>query len=368
MAVVVESVTVVAESVGVVAESMATIVESVTAVVEADSDAILAAGSEKMPVEEVVVDDAESDVPAAAEVEDAVGAVVLTSKDDPLAMVLEATDRSAPSSSSSSESSPESLPKLLSSSSPEAPELSSVSSPEPLAPEGGAIALMGPVPAAGATTGAAGVKTKVTFRAWEAGSESKAFADDACDGGVVASVQSSSRFFTKSCARFVPAGAALDIESVAVEAESEELVAEELLEDAVEEGPLPADVVAVELSGPDTLPSGSSEGSELFEDHIGRMTPVAGSKAKSWLLCSPPAVLLAMHSSTVNGDGAGGFGSNVAQYGSICAVSSLKTGICNATWMNERSVELPADVELSADVELLGDVELAAPGVATRYI
>ena len=71
-----------------------------------------------------------------------------------------------------------------------------------------------------------------------------------------------------------------------------------------------------------------------------------------------------MHFSTVNGDGTGGLGSKVAQYESICAVSALKTGICNATWMNERSI----DVELPADVELAADVELVAPGVATRYI
>lgn len=71
-----------------------------------------------------------------------------------------------------------------------------------------------------------------------------------------------------------------------------------------------------------------------------------------------------MHTSTVNGDGAGGFGSKVAQYGSICAVSALKTGICNATCINDRSDE----VELPADVELPDDVELAAPGVAMRYI
>lgn len=155
----------------------------------------------------------------------------------------------------------------------------------------------------------------------------------------------------------MPVGTALDVEFVAVEAEADELVAEEV-SDADEDAPLPADVdAAVELSGPVTLPSESSEGSELFEDHIGRMTPVAGSKAKSWLLCSPPAVLLAIHSSTVNGDGAGGLGSKVAQYGSICAVSALKTGICSATWMNEGS----ADVELPADVELSEDVELVAP-------
>lgn len=79
----------------------------------------------------------------------------------------------------------------------------------------------------------------------------------------------------------MPVGVTLDEESVAVEAELDELVAEELL-GTVEEEPPPIDVdVAVELSGLVTLPSESSEGSELFDDHMGRMTPVAGSKAKS---------------------------------------------------------------------------------------
>lgn len=191
-------------------------VAELAAVVETDSDAILAAGSEKTPME-VAVDDAESDVAAAAEFEDAVGAVVLTAEDDPLAIVLEAkdteieplapTEPSAPSSSSPS--SPESLPssslsspESLPSSSPASPEmspgLSPVSSPESSAPEGGTTALMGPVPAAGAIIGATGMKTRVTFRAWAGESASKAFADDARKGGVVASVQSSSRPFTMS--------------------------------------------------------------------------------------------------------------------------------------------------------------------------
>lgn len=187
--------------------------EIVAELAVAESDAILAAGSEKTPMEEVAVDDAESDAPVEAEVEDAVGAI----EDDPPAMVLEAketeteplapTEPSAPSSSSPS-SSPESLPSsslsLLESppsSSPASLELSPALAPippEPSAPEGGTTALMGPAPAAGATIGAAGMKTKVTFRACEVDAASKAFADDARQGGVVASVQSFSRPFTMS--------------------------------------------------------------------------------------------------------------------------------------------------------------------------
>ena len=95
------------------------VVEAETAVelaeaVNTDSDAILAAGSEKTPIEEVTVDDAESDVPA-ADVEDAADAV-LEAEDDPLAIVLDAkdterdplapTEPSAPSPSSRSPASP----------------------------------------------------------------------------------------------------------------------------------------------------------------------------------------------------------------------------------------------------------------------
>ena len=76
-------------------------------------------------------------------------------------------------------------------------------------------------------------------------------------------------------------GAILVIESVAIEAEPDELVAE-VVPDTDAEELIPADdEVAFELSGPVTLPSESSDGSVLFEDHIGRMTPVAGSKANS---------------------------------------------------------------------------------------
>ena len=178
--------------------------EIVAELAVAESDAILAAGSEKTPMEEVAVDDAESDAPVEAEVEDAVGAI----EDDPPAMVLEAketeTEPLAPTAPSAPSSSPESLPSSslsLPESSPSSLELSPALAPmppEPSAPEGGTTALMGPAPAAGATIGAAGMKTKVTFRACEVDAASKAFADDARQGGVVASVQSFSRPFTMS--------------------------------------------------------------------------------------------------------------------------------------------------------------------------
>lgn len=173
------------------------------------------------------------------------------------------------------------------------------------------------------TSGVAGLNTSVTFRAPDELSAAKLFTDAMRVGGRVASPYCSSR---ASCCRLVTFTTLLLLGVVG---------------STVVELPVPprssSDPSSSDVSSEGTVESPESSPpvpSSSPSNHIGRMTPVPGSYAKTWLLCSSvdePS----MHSSTVIAAGAAGRGSKVAQYGLSCARTASNMGICSSTLMKD---------------------------------
>jgi len=201
----------------------------------------------------------------------------------------------------------------------------------------------------GTTSGAAGVNTSVTFCAAAAKIEgaSTVFANSARSGGLVASPNCSSRLVMLATLSLVGVvGSIVEFAAVVVE-----FATEAELDGIAEEVEFVADVELLSV-----IPS------SWALNHIGRITPVPGSYAKTWLLWASADAPF-MHISTVSGEGAGGFGSNVAQKGFSIASSSSNIGICSATFTNEATSD---EVEF-AHVEFEGAVEFDESGsVATR--
>ena len=105
---------------------------------------------------------------------------------------------------------------------------------------------------------------------------------------------------------------------------------------------LELDAEAVPLDGKGTLGLGSvalTGVSPVIPNHLGRKIPVAELYKNVCDLCNDVSVILPvfsdsssdMHLSIVSAAGAGGFGSNVAQYALIAASAGSKTMTCNVT-------------------------------------
>ena len=143
--------------------------------------------------------------------------------------------------------------------------------------------------------------------------------------------------------------------------EASEVVAEDSV--AVVEEPVPSSAI-VAIPASELCASAAA-------DHTGRIMPVSGSYAKTWLLCASPAES-PVQLSTVIAEGAEGLGSYVAQYDLSCALSASKTGICKKTFRNESGVAKLSTVAfdgamlgLAADVELSGAEEPVGVGAPT---